>query len=119
MNTIIQNKWLILASIEFLIIILLIMKLRNKKGVDNLENEILKSKGTSINMNDIMNNINLAPSLYKKLSRVCHPDRFAGTDFETTAKEIFQEVQQAENNHAKLCDLKIQIEQKLNLTISK
>jgi hypothetical protein len=118
MNTIIQNKWLILASIEFLIIIILLMKLRNKKGVDNLENEILKSKGTSINMNDIMNNINLAPSLYKKLSRACHPDRFAGTDFETTANEIFQEVQQAENHYAKLCDLKKQIEQKFNLTIS-
>ena len=119
MNTIIQNKWLILASIEFLIIIILLMKLIKKRGVDNLENEILKSKGTSINMSDIMNDINLAPSLYKKLSRACHPDRFAGTDFGTTANEFFQEVQQAENNYAKLCDLKNQIEQKLNLTISK
>ena len=73
MNTIVQNKWLILASIEFLLIILLLIKLRKKRGVDNLENEILKSKGSSINMADVMNDINLAPSLYKKLSRVCHP----------------------------------------------
>lgn len=118
MNTILQNKWLILASIEFFFIILLLMKLRNKRSVDNLEHEILKSKGSSINMSDIMNDINLAPSLYKKLSRSCHPDRFAGTDFETIANEIFQEVQQAENHYAKLCELKKQIEQKLNLTIS-
>ena len=119
MNAILQNKWLVLASIEFLIIILLIIKIKKKKGADNLEKEILKSKAASINMSDVMNDINLARSLSRKLSRACHPDRFAGTDFETTANEFFQEVQQAENNYAKLCDLKIQIEQKLNLTISK
>ena len=118
MNTIIQNKWLTFASIEFFIIIILLMKLRNKKGVDNLEKEILKSKGSSINMADVMNDINLAPSLYKKLSRACHPDRFAGTDFETTANEIFQEVQQAEKNYAALCVLKKQIEKTFNLSIS-
>ncbi len=118
MNLIIQNKWLIIASIEFLIIILLILKLKKKRSMDNLEKEILKSKDTSINMSEIMNDINLAPSLYKKLSRACHPDRFAGTDFEILANELFQEVQQAEKNYAKLCDLKNQIEQKFNLTIS-
>ena len=119
MNAILQNKWLVLASIEFLIIILLIIKIKKKKGADNLEKEILKSKAASINMSDVMNDINLARSLSRKLSRACHPDRFAGTDFGTTANEFFQEVQQAENNYAKLCDLKIQIEQKLNLTIPK
>ncbi len=118
MNTIIQNKWLVLASIEFFFIILLLMKLRNKRSVDNLEHEILKSKGSSINMSDIMNDINLAPSLYKKLSRACHPDRFAGTELEITANELFQEVQQSENNYAALCDLKKQIVEKLNLSIS-
>ena len=119
MNAILQNKWLVLASIEFLIIILLIIKIKKKKGADNLEKEILKSKAASINMSDVMNDINLARSLSRKLSRACHPDRFAGTDIEPTANEFFQEVQQAENNYAKLCDLKIQIEQKLNLTIPK
>ena len=118
MNAILQNKWLVLASIEFLIIILLIIKIKKKKGADNLEKEILKSKAASINMSDVMNDINLARSLSRKLSRACHPDRFAGTDFGTTANEFFQEVQQAENNYAKLCELKIQIEQKFNLTIS-
>lgn len=118
MNAIVQNKWLILASIEFLLIILLILKLRKKRGIDNLDKEILKSKAASINMSDIMNDIHLAPSLYKQLSRACHPDRFAGTNLETTANELFQDVQQAENNYAKLCDLKKQSEQKLNLSIS-
>ena len=118
MNTIIQNKWLILASIEFILIILLLIKLRKRRGVDNLEKEILKSKGSSINMADVMNDINLAPSLYKKLSRVCHPDRFAGSEFETIANEIFQEVQQAEKNYAALCVLKKQIEKTFNLSIS-
>ena len=118
MNTILQSKWLMLASIEFLIIILLIIKIKKKKGIEHLEKEILKSKSASINMSDVMNDINLAPSLSRKLSRACHPDRFAGTDFGTTANEFFQEVQQAENNYAKLCDLKNQIEQKFNLTIS-
>ena len=118
MNAILQNKWLVLASIEFLIIILLIIKIKKKKGTENLEKEILKSKSASINMSDVMNDINLAPTLSRKLSRACHPDRFVGTDFETTANEFFQEVQQAENHYAKLCDLKKQIEQKFNLTIS-
>lgn len=118
MNTLLQNKWLIIASIELLIIIYLIIKLKKKKSKNNFEKEILKSKESSINMSDVMNDINLAPSLYKKLSRASHPDRFAGTDFKPIANELFQEVQQAENNYAKLCELKIQIEQKFNLTIS-
>ncbi len=118
MNTILQNKWLIIASIEFLIISLLIIKLKKKNGSENLEEEILKSKESSINMSDIMNDINLAPSLHKKLSRVCHPDRFAGTEFETISNQLFQDVQQAERNYMALRKLKKQIEQSLNLSIS-
>lgn len=118
MNTLLQNKWLIIASIELLIIIYLIIKLKKKKSKNNFEKEILKSKESSINMSDVMNDINLAPSLYKKLSRASHPDRFAGTELETTANKLFQELQQAENNYSALCDLKTLIEKNLNLTIS-
>ena len=46
------------------------------------------------------------------------PDRFAGSEFETIANEIFQEVQQAEKNYAALCVLKKQIEKTFNLSIS-
>jgi hypothetical protein len=118
MNTILQDKWMIIASIELLIILFLLIKLRKVKKTEILDKEILKSKASSINMPDIMNDINLAPNLYKKLSRACHPDSFAGTNLEITANELFQEAQLAENNYAKLCDLKKQIEQKLNLSIS-
>ena len=69
-------------------------------------------------MSDIMLDINLAPNLYKKLCSVCHPDRFVGTFYESSANTLFQEVQQAENNYSMLCELKIRIEQELNLTIS-
>jgi hypothetical protein len=118
MNTILQNKWLIIASLELLIIGLLIVKLKKKKDSDSLEKEIQKSKTTTINMDDIMNDINLAPSLHKKLSRVCHPDRFAGTEFEIFANELFQKIQQAEKNYSALCELKKQIEKTFNLSIS-
>ena len=117
MNTLFQNKWLIVSSIELIVILFLIIKLRKKKNENTIDKEILKSKKTSINMSDIMKDINLAPSLYKKLSRVCHPDRFAGTVFENTANSLFQEVQQAENNYSMLCELKNRIEQELNLII--
>lgn len=118
MNTLFQNKWLIVSSIELIVILFLVIKLRKKKTEETIDKEILKSKKTSINMSDIMNDINLAPSLYKKLSRVCHPDRFVGTFYESSANTLFQEVQQAENNYSMLCELKIRIEQELNLTIS-
>jgi hypothetical protein len=118
MNTILQNKWMIIASIEFLVILSLLVKLRKGKKTESLDKEILKSKDSRINMSDLMNNINLAPSLYKKLSRACHPDRFAGTELEITANELFQEVQQSENDYVALCDLKKQVEEKLNLSIS-
>lgn len=118
MNPLFQNKWLIVSSIELFVILFLIIKLRKKKNENTIDKEILKSKKTSINMSDIMNDINLAPSLYKKLSRVCHPDRFVGTFYKSSANTLFQEVQQAENNYSMLCELKIRIEQELNLTIS-
>ena len=118
MDTFLQNKWLILCSVESILIIYLFIKLKKKRGDDILEKEILKSKSTSINMSDLMNDINLAPGLYKKLSRACHPDRFAGQELETTANNLFQELQQAENNYAALCELKKQIEKELNISIS-
>jgi hypothetical protein len=118
MDTLLQNKWLILCSVESILIIYLFIKLKKKSGAGNLEKEILKSKGSTINMTDVMNDINLAPALYKKLSRVCHPDRFAGQELESTANILFQELQQAENNYAALCKLKSQIEKQLNISIS-
>lgn len=118
MNTLFQNKWLIVSSIELIVILFLVIKLRKKKTEDTIDKEILKSKKTSVNMSDIMNDINLAPSLYKNLSRVCHPDRFVGTVFETTANSLFQDVQQAKNNYSALSELKTRIEQELKVTIS-
>jgi hypothetical protein len=118
MNILFQNKWLIVSAFELFVILYIIIKLRKKKIEDTIDKEILKSKKTSINMSDIMKDINLAPSLYKKLSRVCHPDRFIGTFYETSANTLFQEVQKAENNYSMLCELKIRIEQELKVTIS-
>jgi hypothetical protein len=118
METLIQNKWLILSTIEFLIILFLFYRLKRNNDKSFIAREIKKSKGKQIDMNELMKDINLSKDLYKQLSRACHPDRFAGTELEITANELFQEVQQSENNYAALCDLKKQIEEKLNLSIS-
>jgi hypothetical protein len=115
METILQHKWLIISALELLVILFLLFRLRKSKRSNPEEIEIKKSKGSSIDMDEMMKNIHLSAELYKKLSRVCHPDRFAGTPLTELANELFQEVQQSSKNYAQLLLLQDRITNELQI----
>ena len=66
MKTMILHKWQIIALIEFLLIAFLIFKLKRRtKQLQPDEIEILQSKKSDINMEDLMQNMHLSSALYK------------------------------------------------------
>ena len=118
MKILLNNKWFFISLIEFVVIILLLYKNRRKKDLEFADQEIKRSKDADIDMDNVLRSINLAPELYKKLCRVCHPDRFAGKPQEEIANRLFQELQLVQNNYAALTDLRIQIELELGIIIN-
>ena len=88
--------WFWIALLEFLIIALMIYRLRKKRTnleFSNLPEDKLKSaKSANIDMDNLMNSINVSKDIYKELSRLCHPDRFINTEKHDSALLIFQEI---------------------------
>lgn len=66
-------------------------------------------------MENLMDSINGARTLYKELSRKCHPDRFVNTPKEKIAQEIFQEITKNQRNFEKLKLLKEKAINSLNI----
>jgi hypothetical protein len=124
---IIENKtlidfhsiWFWFSMVELLLIVYLIYRIKSKKVVSELTDleiqNIKSSKNTSIDMNDLMNNIHNSRNLYKELSRKCHPDRFIGDPKHQIAEEIFQEISENERNYEKLNQLKTRAINELNI----
>lgn len=74
------NIWMWVAMVEMVIIVILLLKLYSKSSDKKAE---LKKKVMSegdIDFNNIINSSFNSEALYKKLMRVCHPDRFAPDD---------------------------------------
>lgn len=74
------NIWMWVAIIEMAIIAILLLKLWGKSSDKKAE---LKKKVMSegdIDFGNIINSSFNSEALYKKLMRVCHPDRFAPDD---------------------------------------
>lgn len=108
------------AILEFMIIILLVVRFklkRNKLDFSDLERDTVKSaKSKKIDMDNLMNSINGSRSLYKELSRKCHPDRFMNDPKQKIAEEIFQEISRHERNFEKLNLIKTRAINELNVT---
>ena len=117
METIVPNKWFIISIIELLFILYLLFRLRNSKKSNPEEIEIKEAKDSSIDMEEMMKNIHLSTELHKKLSRLCHPDRFAGTELMELANNLFQEVQQSSKNYSQLLLLKERISNELKIKV--
>lgn len=102
--------WLWIALLEFIIIIVLLLKLRNKKGDLTFgelpDNKIREIKKLDVDMKNLMNSINSSKKLYKELSRACHPDRFVNSEKQEIAEEIFQEISKNKRDYKKLIELK-------------
>lgn len=114
-----NSVWFWIAIIELLIIILLIYKLKSKKKVHELSDletkNIINSKKNNIDMDNLMNSIHNSRTLYKELSKKCHPDRFINDPKQKIAEEIFQEITKNERNFEKLNSLKIRATNELNI----
>lgn len=106
------NIWMWLAIVEAIIIAILLLTLMYKKSsFHKRKTEILAEQP---DFGNILNSAFNAESLYKELSRQCHPDRFAPNKQKMAiANELFQRVSKNRNNIKALQDLKIEISQKL------
>lgn len=109
-----------IALIELTVIIFLLYKLKSKKGIyelTDLETKNIKgSKNNTIDMDNLMNSIHNSRTLYKELSKKCHPDRFINDSKQKKAEEIFQEITKNERNYEKLSSLKLRAENELNIS---
>lgn len=113
------SMWFWIALVELIIIAYLIFKPNKKDSElafgDLSKKKIRGSKKSEIDMSNLMNSINSSKTLYKELSRSCHPDRFVNTDKQLIAQEIFQEISKNERDFNKLTELKEKATQKLNI----
>jgi hypothetical protein len=102
--------WFWIALLEFLIIALLIYRLRKRSRnldfSDLPEGKLKSAKSANIDMGNLMNSINGSKDIYKELSRLCHPDRFINTDKHNNALLIFQEVSKNKRNYKELSNLR-------------
>jgi hypothetical protein len=114
-----NSIWFWIALVEILIIIALIYKVYLKKEGLNLTyletNKLKDSKKNNINMDNLMNSIHNSRTLYKELSKKCHPDRFINDQKQKKAEEIFQEISKNERNFEKLSILKTRAINELNI----
>lgn len=114
-----HSLWFWFSIIELLVIFFLIYKLKNKSKILELTdletNKIINSKNNKIDMNNLMNSIHNSRTLYKELSKKCHPDRFINDPKQKKAEEIFQEITKNERNYEKLTSLKLRAENELNI----
>lgn len=115
-----DSIWFWISTIELLIIGFLLYKLLtkiNKSKLSDLEIQGIKnSKKNEINMDDLMDNIHNSKTLYKELSRKCHPERFINDNRQEVAQEIFKEITKYEKNSEQLKRLKNRAITELNLT---
>lgn len=112
------NWWLWIAIIEFIFIVFLIIKQKNKPK-DTVKKKFKKeSLEQEIDFNNIINSSFNSKQLYDELKVKCHPDRFP-TDKEKNiiADKLFQEITENQNNVKRLIELKEEAKQKLNINI--
>ena len=110
-----------IAIVEFIIIFLLILFIKKKSSdltfSDLSSKDVKNLKSTTVDMDNLMNSINSSKDLFKKLSKVCHPDKFATTNKQTLAEEIYKEITKNKRNYKKLNELKNRAVNELHITI--
>ena len=111
--------WKYFALTEMLVIIILIVVLFLKKRKGKLsERELIsEAKNAQINMNDLMLDINNSKSLYKQLSKKCHPDLFVGTPIHNEVESLFKDITENRRNYNELERLKKIAVEQLNIKL--
>ena len=118
-ESLLVSTWFWIAIAEFLIIVLLVIKLKKKKPnqtfYDLPKDKIINAKSASIDMDNLMDSINGSRNLYKELSKACHPDKFINTEKQKIAEDIFQDISKDKRNYEKLLAHKERAKNELNI----
>ncbi|AEK22698.1 Conserved hypothetical protein [Capnocytophaga canimorsus Cc5] len=110
------NWWLWIAVFEFVIIILLVVKLRIKRRYTIKQKFKEESLKDYIDFGNIINSSFNSKQLYDELKVKCHPDRFPNdSEKNTIADKLFQKITENQNNVKRLMELKEEAKQKLNI----
>lgn len=116
-----SSVWFWIAFGEFLIIIILITKikwLKSKTENSNIsKKKIKKFQKTDIDMENLMYSINSSQSLFKELSKKCHPDKFTNDSQRQIAEKLYQEITSNRRNYQKLMELKQRAMDELNIKL--
>lgn len=114
------NYWMIIAIVEFVIILVLIARATMRHGPETEKQRIKKKvmdEGT-VDFGNIVNSAFNAPQLYKDLMRKCHPDRFApDADKMAIADDITMRLGKCKHDVKALQQLKKEAEEKLNINL--
>ena len=114
-----SSTWFWVALLEFLIIVILIIKfnwLRSRTEISDLSKKKIKEfQKTEIDMDNLMSSINYSKNLYNELSKKCHPDKFTKDSQRKIADKLFQEISTNKRNYQKLLELKQRAIDELNL----
>ena len=112
--------WFWVALLEFVIILYLFRRKRKMKNLsfEGIAKEKIKvAQSTEIDMDNLINSISSSKELYKKLIKVCHPDKFVNTDKQILAEKISQEISKNKRNFKVLNQLKLRAEKELKIHI--
>ena len=118
-ESLLVSTWFWIAIAEFLIIVLLVIRLKKKKPNQTFndlpKDKIKNAKSTPIDMDNLMDSINGSRNLYKELSKACHPDKFINTEKQKIAEDIFQDISKDKRNYEKLLAHKERAKKDLNI----
>lgn len=110
------NIWLIVAIVEFAVIVYLLLtrfNISNSKKAQ-IKNEVMQEG--SIDFSNVLNNAFNSKEIYDDLKKKCHPDRFVDdAEREAIANELFQRITQNQHNIDNLRKLKEEAVQKLGI----
>jgi len=113
------NWWLMISIVEFISIIILLIKLIiAKKKVCVKKNKIEtfeKPIHQDIDMDNLMNSISFSRGLYLELSKKCHPDKFQDKKMKSKAERLFQKITINKRNYNELTALKELAVKELNI----
>ena len=110
------NIWLIVAIVEFAVIVyLLLTKLNMNNGKKaRIKNEVMQEG--SIDFSNVLNNAFNSKKIYDELKKKCHPDRFVDdAEREAIANDLFQRITQNQHNIDNLNKLREEAVQKLGI----
>ncbi len=116
-SVIFNNLWFWIAILEFIIIILLLFKLKKRVYKHNTKMKYKKeAMKENVDFDNIFNSSFNSRQLYDQLKVKCHPDRFStDSEKETIADSLFQEITKNKTNYKKLIELKEYAIEKLNI----